>query len=315
MNFSKLQQNKIEARLKLNQLPADLAQEKADVLSALLWLPDLSNLSDWDFFTINKKWMTNKLSPPQLRDIFLKLQSESLDIVLVGGQAVNFWATYYRNVLAELEQFLPFASEDIDFFGGRLEASICHQLLGGQLNINRSFDSSPNSAVLLVDYEDSKLRIDFLSNVFGLSDEEILDSAIYFEGQDEIAGISFKIINPISCVKSKLKSLVGLPQQGRQDLKHLQISLLCCRGFLKEICINEPPRIVLKLIENLFKNSISDAGLKVWLEYDICIDSAIPFNCIENLEEEKWVNFRNLRLPQIQSLINSKRLKYREIFG
>lgn len=147
------------------------------------------------------------------------------------------------------------------------------------------------------------------------ADREIQTSAISFQGRDEIEGIRFKILNPLLCVGSKLKSVVGLPQQGRQDLKHLKISLLFCREFIREICLKEPPRMGLKLIEQLFNYVLSDAGLQVWLEHEIRIELAIPLKAIEYLTGEKWQNFRNIRLPQIQSEINSKRAKYRKLFG
>ena len=309
-----LQQAKITARLKLNQLPADCAQDRADVLNAKLWQPDITDLINCDFFQPNLIFVT-KLTPPELKEIFLKLQSEALELVLVGGQAINFWATYYQDRVSKLKYYLPFSSEDIDFFGGRLEASICHQILGGKLKLNQNFDPSPNTGVLLIKYNEAELRIDFLATVFGLNDTEIVESAIAFQGQGEINGISFKIINPVLCVESKLKSLVGLPQQGRQDLKHLKIALLCCQEFLRDICPQESARSALKLIERLVRNSLSDAGLQVWLNYGIEIDSAIPLDLISSLPEKKWTNFCHIRLPQIKELINRKRLKYREIFG
>lgn len=36
-----------------------------------------------------------KLTPENLRSIFLDLQTANLDAVVVGGQAVNLWAIQY----------------------------------------------------------------------------------------------------------------------------------------------------------------------------------------------------------------------------
>lgn len=41
--------------------------------------------------------------------------------VIIGGQAVNFWAEKYLHAEPELLAFLPFVSKDIDFLGGRQE--------------------------------------------------------------------------------------------------------------------------------------------------------------------------------------------------
>jgi hypothetical protein len=72
-----------------------------------------------------------KLTPEGLREIFIDLQSASLDAVVVGGQAVNLWAYQYSEQAPELKQYLPFASEDLDFYGGRVEAMLCQDVLGG----------------------------------------------------------------------------------------------------------------------------------------------------------------------------------------
>ncbi|MBK8001615.1 MAG: hypothetical protein IPK15_23655 [Verrucomicrobia bacterium] len=37
--------------------------------------------------------------------------------MLIGGQAVNYWAERYLAAEPELQKYLPFTSEDIDFKG------------------------------------------------------------------------------------------------------------------------------------------------------------------------------------------------------
>ena len=41
-----------------------------------------------------------------------------LAVVLVGGQALNYWVDRYRDRAPELEAEWPFTSEDVDFYGG-----------------------------------------------------------------------------------------------------------------------------------------------------------------------------------------------------
>lgn len=53
------------------------------------------------------------------------------DIVLVGGQAVNYWADRYRHVVPELAAEWPFTSRDIDFFGRREDVEILAERLHG----------------------------------------------------------------------------------------------------------------------------------------------------------------------------------------
>ncbi len=253
-----------------------------------------------------------KKSPEELKSLFLEIQGEA-DLILVGGQAVNFWAVAYQSQIPELEEYRPFSSQDIDFLGGKVEASICHQILGGTLKLNKNFSPSPNTGVLVTNFQNEQLRIDFLSSVFGLNDDEIYKSAIEFKGQDLLAGVSLKILNPILTLESKLKSLVGLPQVGRQDRKHLKIAILIANKYLTELCTSKKPRVGLNLIERLYRTAKSDAGLQVWMENEIDITQAIPEIVVRDLDDTKWQRFCQIRLPQVKDDLAKKRAKYKQI--
>ncbi|GAA6618569.1 hypothetical protein [Scytonema sp. NUACC26] len=70
--------------------------------------------------------MAKILTPVDLHDVFVILQARLLDAIVVGGQAVNLWAYQFQSRCPQLQEFLPFASEDLDFYGGRVEASACN---------------------------------------------------------------------------------------------------------------------------------------------------------------------------------------------
>jgi hypothetical protein len=241
-----------------------------------------------------------KLTPEDLRDIFLKLQAVNLDAIVVGGQAVNLWAVKYSQRCPQLLDLLPFASEDLDFYGGKVEAIICRDALQGKANLNTDFDATPNSGVVLVNRQDRVLRIDFLASVYGLNDSEITGTAVMFAGTDKLAGINIKVLNPVLCLEGKLKCLLRLPQGGRQDLKHVKMSIMCVKEFLADICLAQEPRTGLKLVERVFSNSLREDGLNAWYRHSIEVELAIPLEAISQLTDEKWLGFKTQRLPQIQ---------------
>ena len=70
-----------------------------------------------------------KLTPEDLKSVLSQLQQASLEAIIVGGQAVNLWAYQYCQSAPQLLQYLPFASEDLDFYGGRIEAVVCQETL------------------------------------------------------------------------------------------------------------------------------------------------------------------------------------------
>ncbi len=256
--------------------------------------------------------MSNKKSPEQLKDVFTKIQQQEL--ILVGGQAVNFWAITYQKSVPELKQYIPYASEDIDFLGGKIEANLCQEILGGSLKLNKDFSPSPNTGVLVTNFENENLRIDFLSSVFGLNDDEIVRSAVNFRGEQALSGVNLKILNPILILEGKLKSLVGLPQNGRQDEKHLKMCLLITRQYLTDLCTRDS-RKALKLIERLYRTAKSDSGLQVWEQNQIDISSSVPVVAIKNLKDPKLNKFQETRRTQLVEDLTAKREKYSQILA
>lgn len=255
----------------------------------------------------------DKLTPEQLYDIFRKLQEVNLEAVVVGGQAVNLYAYQYAKVASPLEQYMPFASEDLDFYGGKIEAMICQEILGGRVILNRDFDPSPNAGILLVDYQDKTLRIDFLASVYGLNDTEITGTALTFFGQDKLANIKLKVLHPLLCLEGKLRCLRGLPQQSRQDLKHSRIMVICLHHFLRDLILNSPARMVLNLMERVLNNAIREDGLSAWYHHQILLEDAIPLEILEDINDDKFSNFLEIRLPQIREQIKVKRTRYQQI--
>jgi hypothetical protein len=52
-----------------------------------------------------------------IRPILAKLADLERELVLVGGQALNFWVSVYRDRVPALTRAGPFVSKDIDFCG------------------------------------------------------------------------------------------------------------------------------------------------------------------------------------------------------
>jgi hypothetical protein len=254
-----------------------------------------------------------KLTPENLREILIKLQAVDLEVVVVGGQAVNLYAYQYYQKIPKLWQYMPFASEDLDFYGGKIEAVICQEILGGQLILNQDFDPSPNAGIVLVNYQNKTLRIDFLASIYGLNDSEIIATSLTFCGQNQLENIKLKVLHPILCLEGKLRCLRGLPQHNRQDLKHCQILIICVNQFLAEFINDNLPRTSLKLIERILDIAIREDGLSAWYHHQILIEDAIPFKLLTQLHDEQWQRFLQIRLPQIKEFINIKRSRYQQI--
>ena len=60
-----------------------------------------------------------RFSLSQFSEVFQVRNPDGVPYVLIGGQAVNYWAERYLAVEPALRKRLPFTSEDIDFQGSR----------------------------------------------------------------------------------------------------------------------------------------------------------------------------------------------------
>jgi hypothetical protein len=252
-------------------------------------------------------------TPNDLKALLQTLHQAQVELILVGGQAINLWAMQYHQPSTEWEQLLPYASVDLDFYGSRIEAVQCGEILQGQLTLARDFDTSPNSGVVMVDWHGYPLRIDILGSVYGLADAEISSTALRFVGAGTLADLELKVLHPLLCLEGKLKCLRGLPQDTRQDAKHLQLAVLSLQAFLTQQLETQSPRSLLTLIERIVDNTWTDAGLNAWYRYGIEVEKSIPIENIQRLNEPQWESFRTIRWIQIGERLRTRRSQYQRL--
>jgi hypothetical protein len=251
------------------------------------------------------------LEPGEVRDLLMRLSKETPDLILVGGQAVNFWSVRYYEDNEQWNALRPFTSEDIDFLGSRQDAQSIGTVLEGKVFINQTFDASPNAGVVLVKHNGKQLRIDVLANVFGINAQEIVDLAIDFIGTQELEGIKLKVIDPLLALESKLECLFGLPQEVRQDLKHTHLCVKVLDAFLRENCQILPDRVLLGIIERVFKVAMKENGLRAWRQYGIEIEQGIPLDMLETSGFKKIQRFNEIRKPQLIEYLQLKRQQHK----
>lgn len=183
--------------------------------------------------------MTNAvhLSPEQVMKIISYI--ENTDFVVVGGQAVNLWAAHYSSA-SELNQYAPFTSKDIDFFGSKSVAEQLAVHLDGELLIPKDFDPTPNSAVVVGCLENRKIVVDFLRSVMGVADDSITANCVRLQGEDPItkAPIIVPMLNPIDCMRSRLANINSLHRHDNHTERQAMASLIIVREFINEMLSN-----------------------------------------------------------------------------
>jgi hypothetical protein len=150
---------------------------------------------------------------------------DGLPYLLIGGQAVNFWAGLYAIRESALAELKPFTSEDIDFKGGRADVEhIAAQLklravLPGKIGMTALAGSIPFT------WGDIESNIEVVRVVPG-APQNLESRAI----QVEANGQTLRVMDPVSLFVSKLELCSTVSQENRQDIRHLRACLKTQRG-------------------------------------------------------------------------------------
>jgi hypothetical protein len=102
----------------------------------------------------------------------------SADVVLVGGQALGFWAHYYRARLPA--DLTPYVTLGVDFLGTSAQAkALADKITGAKLYLPTLDDHTPSSGrVVARNVLGRTLEVDFLHSIAGLSEGDVRRNAV-----------------------------------------------------------------------------------------------------------------------------------------
>jgi hypothetical protein len=198
-----------------------------------------------------------------VKPILSRLERIADSVVLVGGQAVNFWAELYASRVPAINREAPFTSKDIDFCGDVHAVRICADRLGGTFRIATIDDHTPNTGVVtFLDDDGVKRTIDFLDSPLGLRAEEVQRLAIPAEILDPTgkpSGPLFRIMHPVQVMESRVHNAMTLPNyDSPAALKQLRLSVICAREFIHDVIASSRIRVALTLNERIFTFCLKD---------------------------------------------------------
>jgi hypothetical protein len=122
------------------------------------------------------------------------------ELVLVGGQALIFWADYYH--ISDEQAEMTLLSKDIDFLGNYETAEYCSKIWAGELYKPNCDDQTPNTAKVVFSLENGKkIEVDFLAYLYGLKKSELEKNVLVKVPENNL---NFFVLNPVFCLKSRL---------------------------------------------------------------------------------------------------------------
>ena len=216
--------------------------------------------------------------------------------LLIGGQAVNYWAERYQATEPELAALRPFTSEDIDFKG--VTADVAR--IAAQLNLRPGYPASVQMTALagVIPFQIGELKsnIEIVRRIPGVSGSvEALAVEATWEGE------TIRVIDPISLLACKLELAASVPQQHRRDVSHLKILLPCVRAFLTEFLDQVdaeqiPAKHWLGAANQVLKLTTNKRARKIGDKHQIPWSEIMPLRAIARSSQEKIRRFKEQQL-------------------
>ena len=219
--------------------------------------------------------------------------------ILVGGQALAIWASFYH--VAIPAALTAHVTRDADFIGSADTALI---VKGGLSNKDWKLEQvrpgapSPASAQLRLETEHGIKEIDFLGSIVGLHTDDVRRRAVPLGLP---GGYAVTVLHPLDVLASRLHNLAEIPEK-RNDkgVAQAQLAIGIAGAFLRDTAAHRTERKLFNEIERMRIVVMNDAVAATCRQYALDVLSCVPLDRITN------ENFKNRRWPQIRREVESK---------
>jgi hypothetical protein len=231
--------------------------------------------------------------------VLAQRDGEGKPYLLIGGQAVYFWATRYVAEERSIEQWRPFTSKDIDFQGGRDDVLRIAKELGLRAQLPHSREMTGLAGIVPLQLGGAPTTVEVLRLMPGAKPGMVEK----FAAEYELGNHLVRVADPISLLSCKLYLALKVDQKERRDVDHLRIMLVCVRGFLRETLRGVedgslPARGWLGAVERVLKLADSSRGKQVVRTLGVDWTQSLPLTEIAASDHRAAKAFREKRLVQ-----------------
>lgn len=219
--------------------------------------------------------------------------------ILVGGQALSIWATFYQVAIPTV--LTANVTRDVDFIGSADAALIVKGSLSNKdwkLEQVRPGAPSPVAAQLTLQTENGIKEIDFLGSIVGLHTDDVRKRAVPLGLP---AGFVVTVLHPLDVLASRLHNLAEIPEK-RNDkgVAQAELAIRIAAAFLRDTLAHRTERELFNQIERIRVIVTTDTVASICRQYGLDVLSCIPLDQITN------ESFKDLRWPQIQREVELK---------
>jgi hypothetical protein len=239
--------------------------------------------------------------PPELLERILELVG--IDMILVGGQALAFWAAYYRSPAPAIA-----ITKDVDLLGTKADVERLARGLDAKAVFPHKIATTLLVGQVLKDLPGGGyVNIDVMFRVYGnIATEAIASRAVLAENP---AG-RFRVMHPIDVLQGRLENVYGLSaKQDEHGVAQLRLAIDVARTFVGDIASQEATGahdstrpVVLRHLARLEALALSDAGRKVAKRQGVHVADAIDPEPVSHIKP-----FMSKKLPQLLKLMSAAR--------
>ena len=221
----------------------------------------------------------------------LVAQTRSDKAILIGGQAVAFWAQYFG-----IQSRLPALTRDIDYLATIAEAKrISARLkIPHKLKIASLDDHTPNSAVISVEMHGypEPVLIGYLASIIGMKSEAIEKSAVVIEFEGE----PIRVLHPLHLLQAKIWNLYRLEgKRNPEGIEQARLAIEIAAAFIEQAKMSQ--RELLNALEAIGKFAATAPARFATDRFQLDCLKAIPQSVFQ--KGALPAEFHNRRWPQI----------------
>jgi hypothetical protein len=231
------------------------------------------------------------------------LELAGTDMILVGGQALAFWAAYYHTSAPTIA-----ITKDVDLLGTKADVERLALGLDAKAVFRQKKDITVLVGQVLKELPDGNyVNIDVMFRVYGdIATEAIASRAVLAENP---AG-RFRVMHPLDVLQGRLENVYGLPaKQDEHGVAQLRLAVEVVQKFIADIGSQEASDadksgrpVVLRHLSRIETLALSDAGRKVAKRYGVHVADAIDPAPVAHIKP-----FVSKKLPQLLKLMSAAR--------
>lgn len=219
------------------------------------------------------------------------LKSLPQDTILVGGQSLIFWVSYYK--IDGLLKAAPAISKDADILGDRSHVAMIAKAIGGIAKYPPKKSITIISGQVLLPVGDNEfVNIDVIHHVGTMDTDGVKRRAVEMDAD----GHAFLVMHPIDVLISRAENFRSITdKQNAAGLMQVTLAVKVAERYIVEAAKRDE-KVTLKAIEKISEIARSPAGIFV-RKHGVEIYEAIhPDKLVKLIKSKRFVADRLPRL-------------------